>query len=166
MVWISRPAVVIDFEAIAAQFNHALGLVVALLAQRLQLAEYEFIPIVVVLLDVVRDRRQRHEAMCKAHPAQRLGSQLQRASTLPPSGAVRMLLMLVHLWRAQQNIEDGDQRDHAQRRQQPVHDVVWQHLISYCTTIHAMNAQTATTVMMTASAFNPSRVLKYIPSSD
>jgi hypothetical protein len=44
--------------------------------------------------------------------------------------------------------------------------VVWQHLISYCTTIHAMNAQTATTVMMTASAFNPSRVLKYIPSSD
>ena len=69
MFGIGRPAVLVDLEAIAAQFNHALGLVVALLAERLQFAEYEFIPIVVMLFDVVGDGRLPDQSIRQAHLA-------------------------------------------------------------------------------------------------
>ena len=69
MVRIARPTVVVDLEAVAAQFNHSLGLVVALLAERLQFAEYEFIPIVVMLFDVVGDGRLPDQSIRQAHLA-------------------------------------------------------------------------------------------------
>src|SRR6516162_10229228 len=91
MLWVGRPAVVVDLEAIAAQFNHALGSVVALGAERLQFAQHELIPILVMLFDVIGDGRWRHQSIGETHLAQRLGSQLQRAAALPVAGAMRML---------------------------------------------------------------------------
>src|SRR6516162_1688718 len=91
MVWIGGPALVVDLEAIAAQFNHALGSVVALAAERLQFAQHELVPILVMLFDVVGDGRWRHQSIGKTHLAQRLGFQLQRAAALPAAGAMRML---------------------------------------------------------------------------
>ena len=112
MVRIGGPTVVVDLEAVAAQFNHALGAVVAVDAERLQLAEFELIPILVMLFDMVGDRCLPDDAICQTHAAQRLGSQLQRAAALPPSCAMRMLVL------GHKSVEKED-RGHTQNYGQP-----------------------------------------------
>ena len=93
-------SMVIDLEPIAAQFNHALGSVVTRLAERLQSAQHELVPILVMLFDVVGDGRWRHQSIGETHLAQRLGFQLQRAAALPVAGAVRMLASHSIFWSA------------------------------------------------------------------
>jgi hypothetical protein len=88
MLWISRPAILTDVRAKAALFGVLLAGLVAVLAQRLQLAEPERIPVTTMGLDVVGDESWDDEALLQTMRAQRMGAKLGMGAMLPTTQAV------------------------------------------------------------------------------
>src|ERR1700740_1957939 len=91
MVWISRPAVVIDLVGITVQIDAPLWFVVTVKEERLQLAEPKLGPVAIVRHDVVGDFGRRDDAALQAHSAQRLVLELQLATAKPERCPVEML---------------------------------------------------------------------------
>jgi hypothetical protein len=83
MIFVGWPAIIIDPEAVAAILDYALGPVVAFVAERLQLAQLEFVPVALVRLDMIGDTRGHGAADLTAYPAQRLIQELQPPPVLP-----------------------------------------------------------------------------------
>jgi hypothetical protein len=69
MTGIDRPTIVADLVVITAYLFEALATVVAGIAERLQLAIEEAVPIAVMRLDVISDRCRNSKTVCCAHSA-------------------------------------------------------------------------------------------------
>ena len=76
MLLVGRQAVEADRRAVAVQLEMPLGAVVMRLAERLQLAEAEFVPIAAMRLDVIGDRGEHRLVLEQAERAERLFAQL------------------------------------------------------------------------------------------
>src|SRR5262245_6970820 len=78
-----RPTILADGRARLAAIGHALVGVVAVLAQALQLAGQESVPITAMWLDVVDDRCWPDQTTLQAHGAERLDRELVPAQATP-----------------------------------------------------------------------------------
>jgi hypothetical protein len=88
MIWVKWVAVEPDVAAVTIQLNLTLGAVVTAFAQRLQLAQPEFIEIAMVRLDMVDDGGQLDQAALRAEFAQRVFLQLVAAEATPARAGV------------------------------------------------------------------------------
>jgi hypothetical protein len=78
-----RPAILADGDARLALLGHALVAVVAVLAQALQLAGQESVPITAMRLDVVDDGCRPDQTALQAHGAERRNPELVPAQATP-----------------------------------------------------------------------------------
>jgi hypothetical protein len=87
---IDRPSIDADRVVVAAKLDVLVPALVAMRAQRLQLAIPEFDRIVVVGLDVIGDASCDDFAFAQAHRTQRFALKLTACSTMPRSFAVQL----------------------------------------------------------------------------
>jgi hypothetical protein len=91
---IQWPAVEADVAPIADRLDVVLGRHMAVLTERLSLAEPELVEVAAVRLDVIADRRRRDDAALHAELAQRVLLQLMLANTMPARAIVEMIQLL------------------------------------------------------------------------
>src|SRR5260370_22606321 len=91
MLWIGRPAVVIDHDVEAARLDLLLARVMAAGAKALQRAEAEQIPVAAMRRFMIDVRGRRDDAVRSAEIAERMLQQLQPAAALPEPHSVEVL---------------------------------------------------------------------------
>ena len=92
MLRVHGPAIAADFQAMAktvltpdvGQLSGLLAAVVAVEAEALQLTQPEQVHIATMRLDVIGNARWLDQAVCGAHPAERLLCELSLGDLLPP----------------------------------------------------------------------------------
>jgi hypothetical protein len=83
VIRIERPTIGPDVMLESVQLDPALGAVMTIDAERLQIAQHEFVEISAVGLDVTGDCRGCDSARCQTESAQRLDRQLMAAAAAP-----------------------------------------------------------------------------------